>query len=335
MAVIGPKRSGKSSTIQQIVNSINEYEESKTTNDDQNKAIYKAYDDNFWSWWDETDFSMTQIFFFDHIYPIWQNFTEQSFQDLLKRSKKHNILVVVILDSVEHHWLKLKSKSKPILIFGKRPYEFSFKHPSPLEIVNIIKKRTEYIGKPNLFSLEILTTLGTISLGLPGLALWLCRHLISLVNGQEEKVELTTHSAHHTAEILGFSPALKLIIEHNLRYTLQPDHNVKKQVWPILEPLKEGINEGSSTLLQYLTKIKGISKSWYPILEEMLLLNHETGNIKRSDLQERTGIKESSLTYQCQNLIKENIVTYSKVGREVYYELRSPIKEALEITFFG
>ena len=146
---------------------------------------------------------------------------------------------------------------------------------------------------------------------------------------------MTTHSAHHTAEILGFSPALKLIIEHNLRYTLQPDHNVKKQVWPILEPLKEGINEGSSTLLQYLTKIKGISKSWLPILEEMLLLNHETGNVKRSDLQERTGIKESSLTYQCQNLIKEKIVNYSKVGREVYYELRSPIKEALELTFFS
>ncbi len=97
-------------------------------------------------------------------------------------------------------------------------------------------------------------------------------------------------------------------MEHNIQNTKQPDLKNENPIWPVLDPLKEAINEGSTTLLQYLTKTKGTTKSWGPILEEMLLLNHETGNIKRSDLQERTGVKESSLTYQCQNLIREKIL---------------------------
>jgi hypothetical protein len=334
MTVIGPKRSGKSHTTQQIVRNINESEERKLKDEEKIKAIYKSYDENFWDWWDEADFSSNQIFFFDHIYPIWRNFTEQSFKDLLIRSKSSNILVVVILDSIEHYWLKRRLKSESLSIFGQKPHEFNFKHPSKSEIINIVKKRTEFIGKPHLLTSEVLTTLSTISLGLPGLVLWLCRHLISQSNVQEEKLEISTHSVHQAAEILGFPPALKLI-EHNHRYTQQPDYKNEKHVWPILDPLKEALNEDSTTLLHYLEKTKGITKSWLPLLEEIMLLNHEAGNIRRSDLQERTGIKESSLTYQCQNLIKEKIINYSKTGREVFYELRSPIKEALELTFFG
>jgi hypothetical protein len=176
-----------------------------------------------------------------------------------------------------------------------------------------------------------------LSLGLPGLALWIARHLFSRLDAQDDKYVLSSSDVHKTAEYLGFIPALRLIMEHNIQNTKQPDLKIEYPIWPVLEPLKEAINEGSTTLLQYLTKIKGTTKSWGPILEEMVLLNHDSkiGAIKRSDLQERTGIKESSLTYQCQNLIKERIVNYSKIGREVFYELRSPIKEALELTFFG
>ncbi|MHA2074125.1 MAG: hypothetical protein ACW97X_05870 [Candidatus Hodarchaeales archaeon] len=339
VAVIGPKRCGKSTAIHQAVKNINDHGDKQDDEDKKFRALYKSCDDNFAKWWEETDFSSTQFFFFDHIYPIWDNFNEQSFQDLLERSKQEEILIIVILDSIEHNRLETRFKPEPITIFGKNleNKKLLFNRPSSLEIEQIIKRRTDFIGRPFVFPREVLTTISIMSLGLPGLALWIARHLFSRLDAQDDKYVLSSSDVHKTAEYLGFIPALRLIMEHNIQNTKQPDLKIEYPIWPVLEPLKEAINEGSTTLLQYLTKIKGTTKSWGPILEEMVLLNHDSkiGAIKRSDLQERTGIKESSLTYQCQNLIKERIVNYSKIGREVFYELRSPIKEALELTFFG
>lgn len=337
VAVIGPKRCGKSTAIQQAVKIINDNGEKQLDEDKRFKALYKSYDDNIARWWEETDFSSTQFFFFDHIYPSWNNFTEQSFQDLLERSKQKKILIIVILDSIEHSWLESRFKPEPITIFGQKleKKEIIFNHPSSIEVERIIKRRAEFIGRPFVFPREVLSTIGILSLGLPGLALWITRHLFSRLDDQDDKYVLSTSDVHKTAEYLGFIPALRLIMEHNLQNTKQPDLKNESPIWPVLDPLKEAINEGSSTLLQYLTKVKGNTKSWKPILKEMLLLDHKTGDIKRSDLQERTGIKESSLTYQCQNLIRDRIINYYKTGREVYYELRSPVKEALELSHFG
>ena len=86
-----------------------------------------------------------------------------------------------------------------------------------------------------------------------------------------------------------------------------------------------------SPLIEDLENTKKSGKSSKNILGEIIILAQNNGEIKRSELQERTGIKESSLTYQCQKLVKDKIVSYSRDGREVYYQLQSPVKEALEL----
>lgn len=320
VTIIGPQRSGKSTTVQQIANELNQ-------NLGKDYTQYRAYDSHFWSWWEEAEFNSTQLFFFDNIYPIWSHFTRQSFKDLTNRSSHKRILVVTILNSIEHHWLRFSQKTSRIKIFDTEPFEFHFKRPSHLEIENIIKKRAECLGKPSLFSPEVIDAIQKRSLGLPGLALWLIRNTILDLENQE-KGEITSTSIHKTAQYLGFGPALKIIYEHDL----QSSHQENEKIWP---ELYKDNNLDSSPLMQSLTQLKSIASSWKPLLEEMLLLAQQNDEIKRSELQEKTGIKESSLTYQCQNLIKEKIVTYSKKGREVFYQLRTPVKEALELTLFA
>ncbi|MFW9905132.1 MAG: winged helix-turn-helix domain-containing protein [Candidatus Thorarchaeota archaeon] len=320
VTVIGPYRSGKSTSVQQITNELNQ-------NLGKDYAQYKAYDSHFWSWWEEAKFTSSQLIFFDDIYPIWNHLTQESLEDLTSRSSHERILIVTILNSVEHHWLRFSQKTPRIKIFDKEPFEFHFKRPSPLEIKKIIKKRAECLGKPTLFSPQVLDAIQKRSLGLPGLALWLIRNSILDLENQE-KVELTPSLIHKTSQYLGFTPALKIIYEHDLKSSQQDD----EKIWP---ELHKGNNIDSSPLIQSLTQLKGVTTSWKPLLEEMLLLAQQNNEIKRSELQERTGIKESSLTYQCQNLVKEKIITYSKKGREVFYQLQTPVKEALELTLFA
>lgn len=319
VTIIGPQRSGKSTSVQQIANELNQ-------NLGKNYTQYRAYDSHFWSWWEEAEFNSTQLFFFDNIYPIWNHLTRQSFEDLTNRSGHKRILIVTILSSIEHHWLRFSQKTSRIKIFDTESFEFHFKRPSPLEIESIIKKRAECLGKPSLFSPEVLDAIQKRSLGLPGLALWLIRNTILDLENQE-KGEVTSTSIHKTAQYLGFGPALKIIYEHDLQSSQQEN----EKIWPELQ--KDNLD--SSPLVQSLTQLKSVTSSWKPLLEEMLLLTQQNNVIKRSELQERTGIKESSLTYQCQNLVKEKIVSYSKKGREVFYQLRTPVKEALELTLFA
>lgn len=320
VTVIGPYRCGKSTSVQQITNELNK-------NLGKDYAQYRAYDSHFWSWWEETEFTSSQIFFFDDIYPIWSHLTQQSLEDLTNRSSHERVLIVTILNSIERHWLRFSQNTSRIKIFDIDPYEFHFKRPSTLEIKKIIRKRAEYLGKPNLLSPQVLDAIQKRSLGLPGLALWLTRNTILDLENQE-KVELTPSLVHKTAEYLGFNPALKIIYEHDFESSQQDD----EKIWP---ELHKSNNLDSSPLIQSLDQLKSISNSWKPLLEEMLLLAQQNDGIKRSELQERTGIKESSLTYQCQNLVKEKIITYSKKGREVFYQLRTPVKEALELILFA
>ncbi|UCG02182.1 MAG: hypothetical protein JSW11_21645 [Candidatus Heimdallarchaeota archaeon] len=320
LIIIGPQRSGKSTSVQQIANELNR-------NLGEDYTQYRAYDSHFWSWWEEADFNPTQLFFFDNIYPIWSHLTQQSLKNLTDRSRHERILVVTILNSIEHYWLRFSHKTSRIKVFDTEPFEYHYKRPSPPEIENIIKKRAECLGKPSLFSPVVVNAIQKRSLGLPGLALWLTRNVILDLENQE-KGEITPGSIHKTAQYLGFDPALKIIYEHDLQSSQSNDD----KIWP---ELQKDNNIDSSPLIQSLTQLKSITTSWKPLLEEMLLLALQNNKIKRSDLQERTGIKESSLTYQCQSLIKEKIINYSKKGREVFYQLRTPVKEALELTLFA
>jgi len=331
IAVSGPQSVGKSVSARQIVRELN-----KSFGTDY--ARYYTYNTKYFlDWWEETDFGPTQIVFLDDIYPAWGNLTPESFQQFRERSNYDKIVIISITSRFERQLMKKSRDSSKLEYFDQSPFEFSFKCPSLNEIRNIIKRRTEVLGKPDYFSQDVLNEISIFSLGLPGFALWIARQTISNLETQESGSVISTESVHKTAEYLGFIPALRLLMKFSLRKTQQPDLVNEYLVSPVLSPLKEAINEGSSTLTQYFTNIKDNTKSWEPILKELLLLKHDskTGNIKRSDLQERTGIKESSLTYQCQNLIKENIITYNKDGREVFYKLLSPMKEALELAFFG
>jgi hypothetical protein len=316
---MGSDRSGKTTAVRQIVKALNQRR-------GENYSQYRSYDSQFWDWWEEADFNSTQLFFFDNIYPIWNHLTRQSLSDLTNRSNHERILVVTILNSIEHHWLRLSHNTSRIKIFDTEPFEFHFKRASPDEIGKIIKKRAEYFGEPSLFSQEVIDAIQIRSLGLPGLALWLVRNAILNYENQEKK-EITPALIHKTAQYLGFDPALKIVYEHDL----QSSQKDEDKIWPELQ--KE--NSDSSPLMQSLAQSRNITDSWKPLLEEMLLLTQQNDEVKRSELQERTGIKESSLTYQCQNLVKEKIVVYAKKGREVFYELRTPVKEALELTLFA
>ncbi len=320
VTIIGPQRSGKSTAVQQIANVLNRHR-------GKDYSQYKAYDSNFWSWWEEAEFKSTKIFFFDNVYPIWSNLTRQSYEDLINRSSFDRILVVTILNTIEYQQLRFSHRNSRITVFEAVPFEFPFKRPTFLEIENIIKQRAETLGKPNLFPSDVLKAIGDHSLGLPGLALWIVREVIAQLESQEKWQKITPALVHSIAQYLGFGPALKIVYEHDRTSLHQNEQEIRNRVWPILQE--------NSHLIQSFNQLKGATQSRKPLLEEMLLLAHQNNDIRRSELQERTGIKESSLTYQCQNLVKERIVTYAKQGREVNYQLGSPVKEALELTLFA
>ncbi|MHA1945951.1 MAG: ArsR/SmtB family transcription factor [Candidatus Hodarchaeales archaeon] len=323
IAMVGPQRSGKTTAARFISEEINKKFKSQYTH-------YVKYSEKFWDWWENVDFKETQILFFDGIFPIWNNLTEQSLKDLEKRSQYDKVIIVVILNTIEYHWLRLQAKKSSPLIFGKKAFEFHFKKPSQLEIEQMLKLRIEAIGNKQLLSNDVIKSVSILSLGLPGLALWLTRHLPFSDNEDREIRTPTLEDLHIVTKRLGFEPALRIVIENNLQISQELKTIPKKEIWPIIDPLREI----SSAFSQSLKQVKKISTSRLPILEEMIILDHLEGTVKRSSLQERTGIKDSSLTYQCQNLIKEDIVTYFRDGREVFYQLTSPIKEALQLLFF-
>ncbi|MHA1330596.1 MAG: hypothetical protein ACTSR2_05935 [Candidatus Hodarchaeales archaeon] len=325
ISIVGPQRSGKSTIAKMITNEIN-------ANKKENFVLYMPYNSDFWNSWEETDFSSTKIFFFDNVFPICNHLTKETLNNLIERSKYDTIIVVTIFNSIERHWLQLSHASPQINLFGTDSFEFLFQRPTISENIGILKKRLEVIGKANVIPSNTLETIVILSLGLPGLALWIARNLILQAKNNDPSGKLEPINALQMAEYLGFTPALKLIVESNLEAT--QNYLTKKEIWPIIQPLKENVTDGSSQLLSQLEKVEMTTKSSKSLLEHMVLLAQDNEEIKRSDLQEKSGFKESSLTYQCQKLVKEKIVTYSKDGREVYYKLRSPVKEALETLLF-
>jgi len=297
-------------------------------------VLYHALDgdlNQFASWWEKTDFSTYDIVIFDNVYSLWDHLTRKELEYL--RSKNDNILVVGVLNSCEKHWLQMETQSPSIPFFNQeRIKEFELKRYSTDSIREMVKRRLESVGKPDLFSKDVLDVISVLSLGLPGLAFWLISCMFSSVMSNEGLQSISVSYVHEIADYIGFGPALKLVIEHNNRSKHQEMSS--RRFWPIVKPLQQTTDE-SSPLIQFLLKKKQVSTSWAPLLGDLLFLRQEDGSIKRSELQERTGVKESSLTYQCQRLVQEKIISYSKEGREVQYQLRSPVKEALELTFFG
>ncbi|MHA2176486.1 MAG: ArsR/SmtB family transcription factor, partial [Candidatus Hodarchaeales archaeon] len=322
ISLIGPNRIGKTSATQIITEEINEKL-------GINYAQYKKYDEHFWDWWEETDLENTQILFLDNIFPVWNDLTSSSFQDLLMRSKFERIIIVTILDSLEHSWLELKHKTTVPEIFGQKPYEVNFRRAKIIEIKEILKRRLESIGKLNLLSPEIIEAISILSLGLPGLALWICRRIPQERLDPNSDVKLSIKEFYELLPNLNFKPALRIVMENNLQVSQELKAIPDNKIWPLVEPL----SNISSDIGQSLKQVKKIASTRLPILEEILILDSIFGTVKRSDLQERTGIKDSSLTYQCQQLVRENIISYFKEGREVYYQLNSPMKEALELLF--
>jgi len=322
--VIGPHRSGKTAIVKEIMRELNQ-------NQYSNYVKYLSYNDDFWSHWEEENFTSTQIVFLDHIYPIWNHFTSHSLTDLKERSSNEHIIVVALLSSLEHHWLRIAQNSPIIKLFEKEPYEYLFKRPLIQETDLIIQKRLENAGMPELLSQAVLKTISIISLSLPGLALWITRYLLSQPEERLKTQEINPTYIHDLATYLGFKPALKIIMESNSEISGVNEAVSNYNSWPFLEPLKKLQKQGSSSLLSELETFKLATKTSKSILEEILILARNNGEIKRSELLERTGIKESSLTYQCQKLVKERIVSYSKAGRDVYYHIESPVKEALEL----
>ncbi len=323
VAIIGPQRIGKTTAAMFLSHELN-----KAYGPHYSQYIHHS--EKFWDWWETTDFHNTQVLFFDGIFSIWNNLTKQSLIDIESRSRYDKVVIVVILSTIEYKMLELHGKKSKPLIFGKKPFKFYFKKPYPSEIEQMLKLRMETLGNKNLLSNDIIKSIGILSLGLPGLALWLTRQLPFLEDEDNEIKSPSLEEFLIVVKRLGFLLAVSIVEDNNLQVSQELKSKPKKITWPIIAPL----NEISSSFSQSLKGMKKISNSRLPILEEMIILNHIEGTIKRSELQERTGIKDSSLTYQCQNLIKEDIVTYFREGREVYYQLTSPIKEAIELMFF-
>ncbi len=323
LTLLGPQRIGKSSAARFISHEIN-------TIISSNYSRYVKYDQHFWEWWEETDFSQTQIFFLDEIFPIWDDLSFDSFQDLLRRSKYDKIVVVTLLNTIEDHWLRRSSKSEELVLFGHKPLFFHFKRPNQSEIQQILEKRMVIIESSRFLSQNVLRYASILSFGLPGLALWLMRKLPLRIIERNQIQRISLEEFQEVVSRLNFEKAIKLILDNNSRIIQEDKDESSREYWPILNPLKEL----SPSFVRSLSRIKKDLVPKKGILEEMILLDYLEGSIQRSELQERSGIKDSSLTYQCQILLKSGIISYFKEGREVYYRLSSPVKEVLELLYF-
>ncbi len=324
LTLLGPQRIGKSSAACFISQEIN-------TIMGPHYSRYVKYDQNFWEWWEETDLSQTQIFFFDDIFPIWDDLSFSSFKDLLHRSKYDKIVVVTLLNSIEDHWLRRKSKSEELVLFGHTPLFFHFKRPEQSEIKEILEKRIGTLESSLFLPQNVLQYASVLSFGLPGLALWLMRKLPLKVIERNQVQRFSLEEFQEIVSRLNFEKAIKLILDNNSRILQEDIEETGREYWPISTPLKEI----SPSFLRSLSRIKKQLIPKKGILEEMILLDYLEGSIQRSELQDRSGIKDSSLTYQCQSLLKSGIISYFKEGREVFYRLSSPVKEVLELLFFN
>ncbi|MCK5346985.1 MAG: helix-turn-helix transcriptional regulator, partial [Candidatus Heimdallarchaeota archaeon] len=202
--------------------------------------------------------------------------------------------------------------------------------PNPTEIEQILKQRINFLESTQFLSLNILRYASILSLGLPGLALWIIRNIPLKIIDRNKVQKISLDDFQNVVSRLSFEKALRLIIDNNARIVQEEKDEPGGEFWPIINPLKAI----SPSFTRSLTRIKKNALPKKEILEEMIFLDYLEGSIQRSELQERSGIKDSSLTYQCQTLLKAGIISYFKEGREVYYRLSSPMKETLELLFF-
>ena len=195
----------------------------------------------------------------------------------------------------------------------------------------MVEKRMDILESTHFLPQNVIRYASVLSFGLPGLALWLLRNIPLKVLDRNQVQKLTLEDFQVVVSRLNFEKALKLIIDNNSRIVQEDNDEAGGEFWPIIEPLKDI----SPSFVRSLTRIKKNIIPKKGILEEMIFLDYLEGSIQRSELQERSGIKDSSLTYQCQTLLKSGIISYFKEGRDVYYRLSSPVKEVLELLFFN
>ena len=114
-----------------------------------------------------------------------------SFQDLLQRSKYDKIIVVTLLNSIEDHWLRRRSKSEELVLFDHKPLFFHFKRPDQTEIQEILKQRMESLESTQFLPQNIIRYASILSFGLPGLALWLIRNIPLKIIDRNQVQKLT------------------------------------------------------------------------------------------------------------------------------------------------
>ncbi|NHJ00819.1 MAG: transcriptional regulator [Candidatus Heimdallarchaeota archaeon] len=310
LIVIGPDRVGKSTALDSIAKSYNHIK-------GPNYMQVFHGESTFWDDLEKRNFEDTRIFAFDGAIPKIKLSENLSIEDyLLKESNKDSILLISAVNSQDYKLIRSKHS-----LLDRIPCESFFFNPCSIsEITEIINTRLKIIGRPHPFRTEVIETLGVLSFGLPGLALWFVREVIELYQHIWPQIFTDPYQIYKIASFFDFGPVIKLL-------------NEVDRFRPIIQELTSSPH--ASSLLENLNFRHKLNKSWKPVLEEMLVLNSQEGIIKRSDLQERTGIKDSSLTYQCQRLVQEKIVKYEKEGREVNYQIKTPVREALELSFYA
>ena len=314
LVVVGPDQVGKSSAIQDIADYINHVEENSPTFMQVLRKSKQEVDSqvtDIYSLVHSLNFEETRILALDD-FELKPNTVNWIGDYVQSQSKFEKVLIISTLNLRQYLYLHGKMNSATLV------ERFDFLPCSIDEVIEIINKRLENIGYANFIPENVLTTLGALSFGLPGLALWLIQNVI---NQSQDPVIFSDNSRiHKIATFLDYSPALRVLHEIN-RYRFYIHELTTNS--PQDSPLVQGLSS------QYK-----INKSWNELIKT--ILESPDSTVQRSELQERDGIaKDSSLTYQCQRLVQEKIVKYEKNGRNVNYSIITPVKEALELSLYN
>ncbi len=314
LVVVGPDHVGKSSALQDIADYINQVEENSPTFMQFLRKTRKEDDSDvadIYSLVHSLNFEKTCILALDD-FELKQNTVNWIGDYVHSQSKFDKVLIISTLNLRQYLNLYGKKNSVPLV------ERFDFLPCSINEVVEIINNRLENIGYSNFIPRDVLTTLGALSFGLPGLALWFIQSVIH--QSQDPAVFTDNARIHKIASFLDYSPALRVLSEIN-RYRLYI-HELTT------------ISPQESPLVQAISSQYKINKSWNELIKT--ILESPDSTVQRSELQERDGIaKDSSLTYQCQRLVQDKIVKYEKNGRNVNYSIITPVKEALELTLYN
>lgn len=370
--LIGPTRSGTSAAMRHLKYLTNieqedyvkyfDYEESSVIDSDYPSHVDEKLS-SLDNWWTNTDFSETKIILMDNL-PVgifnWFENISEPLDDLKSRSNHDEILVIISMNKMMLSYLRDKSLDYEPTVFGMVPDIIHFQRAKRHEIKDMLKRRMNANGQQRSrpFTDSIIEIICNLSLGLPGLALWLCRSALKFQKRWDKPDQFINFIEH-----IGLFSSLKLI------RTISSDGSAIFGVdtWPFLQILQKiKISQTKSQklisetgtinyLTQYLTNNKKrlISDFNHPyasirveLLKKIAVTSIETDLVPRSTLKplfviEKEGetsnvekVQESKLTYHTQKLIHERAIKLWKSGKETLYSLRSPMKEAVEFALF-